>query len=124
MSATKLRAAFDVEILDLLGHGPTLSLHGSAINHSAATSTPSPCEKRRDGLQKRRFRTLGAQRIWRTRQGDIPMLTSDAQFFLNRANEMRMAARHDQNGRRPAPRTTDVNAFLDQMGLGGRVRRI
>jgi hypothetical protein len=52
------------------------------------------------------------------------MLNSDAQMFLNRCNEMRIISRHEANGVRPLTRTTDVNAFLDRLGLGGRMRKV
>ena len=70
-------------------------------------------------LQMTGKRAHMAAKTWRHE-----MLTSDAQFFLNRANEMRMAARAGHDSRRPNARSTDVNAFLDMMGLSGRVRRV
>ncbi len=52
------------------------------------------------------------------------MLTPDAQMILNRCSEMRVITRNEHSSLRPLSRTTDVNAFLDRLGLGGRMRRL
>jgi len=45
-------------------------------------------------------------------------------MILNRCTEMRVIARHEASGVRSLTRTTDVNAFLDRLGLGGRMRKV
>lgn len=52
------------------------------------------------------------------------MLNSDAQMILNRCNEMRIIARKEAHGVRALTRTTDIDAFLDRLGLGGRMRKV
>ena len=52
------------------------------------------------------------------------MLNSDAQFFLSRCNEMRVIRRSEASGVRPLTRTTDINAYLDRLGLGGLMRKL
>ena len=52
------------------------------------------------------------------------MMTPEAQMILNRCNEMRVVTRNDHSSLRPLSRTTDVNALLDRLGLGGRMRRV
>lgn len=52
------------------------------------------------------------------------MLNSDAQIFLNRCNEMRIISRTEAHGVRSLTRTTDLNALLDRLGLGGRMRKV
>ena len=52
------------------------------------------------------------------------MLNSEAQMILNRCAEMRVISRNETSGLRPMTRTTDVNAFLDRLGLGGRLRKL
>ena len=52
------------------------------------------------------------------------MLNSDAQMILNRCNEMRIIARNEAAGVRPLTRTTDINAYLDRLGLGGLMRKL
>ena len=51
------------------------------------------------------------------------MLNLDAQMILNRCSEMRVIARRDAAGIRPLTRTTDVNAYLERLGLGGLIRK-
>ncbi len=52
------------------------------------------------------------------------MLNSNAQMILNRCNEMRIISRNETAGVRQLTRTTDVNAYLDRLGLGGLMRKL
>jgi hypothetical protein len=51
-------------------------------------------------------------------------MTPDAHFHLSRAISPTHPSRRSASSLQPLWRTTDVNAFLDRLGLGGRVRRI
>ena len=51
------------------------------------------------------------------------MLNLDTQMILNRCSEMRVIARRGAAGIRPLTRTTDVNAYLERLGLGGLMRK-
>ncbi|MCP2680333.1 hypothetical protein NHF45_12410 [Maricaulaceae bacterium NA33B04] len=50
-------------------------------------------------------------------------MTPDAHFHLSRSTQTPVS-RRSASSLQPLWRTTDVNAFLDRLGLGGRMRRV